>query len=168
MIGAIIAAASAAMQIGGAIAGNRAQKRAAKANAKDAKRAMNESFKDIGVRALQERQAAAQQSRQIDQQTTSAAAMARLSALGGGVQGQSVDAQSMELERERGEAKVNLAANLDMVNAQLARQRAGASSQAQSRINTNAGPSNFGTALQIGGSLLDLGNQYVRSRPVGS
>lgn len=165
MIGLILAGVSAATSIAGAIAGNNAQNKNAKATRSAADKAANAEYAGLNVRALQERIAAATQVEQGSRQAMSAASLARLSAVSSGVAGQSADAILQTIEGDRGRFNSSIDQNLDFILAQLEREELGVEARRQSRISSAPKANPFLAGLTIAGSLTDFGTQYLSQKP---
>lgn len=161
----IIGVASLAIETGSAIAGASAQNKASKANKAAAERAMQDTWKDISLREVQEQDATSLTIMQADRQARSADAVARVSAGEAGVAGASVDAIIGDINRQASEFKVTEERNLDMTITQLQREKVGARNQAQSRINAVPRANPFATGLQIAVAGVNFADKIVSRKP---
>jgi hypothetical protein len=161
----IIAGTSAALSIGSTVAGHKAQKKAAKENARAAGEADRLNRADLSARAVEEQQAAQSLIEEAGRQTAEQRGLATASAAEAGVTGMSVDLLLADLDRAKGVHKTSVTKNLANVEAQLGREKQGSVAQRQSRINALTGPSLGGSALQVGAAGLDFANVLIRRNP---
>lgn len=163
--GTIIAGASLAIGTGSAIANAKAQDKASKANAENARQALMESWKDISLQEVQQQDATALTIMQADKQARKADALARVSAGEAGVAGASVDALLGDLSAEASAFKMTQEKNLDMTIAQLQREKISGRTVAQNRINAVPGSNPFATGLTIAGQGLDFVSNIISRKP---
>jgi hypothetical protein len=161
----IIEGASLAIEIGSSVAGASAQNKASKANKAAAQQAMQDTWKDISLREVQEQDATGQTIMQADRQARSADAVARVSAGEAGVAGASVDALVGDISAQASAFKMTQERNLDMTITQLQREKVGAKSAAQSRINAVPKANPFATGLQIASAGVNFANTLVSRKP---
>lgn len=165
MIGLILAGISAALSVGGAVAGASEKNKAASATRTAAKDSFLDTSHALALRSEQESLAAAQQVHQISQSSTyergSLAAIAGAS----GVEGNTVDALDADLVKREYDARDIVDRNLVMTQQQIARNRSAAKNEMQSRINGAPGASNLATGIQIGGALTAFGYDWMRLHP---
>jgi hypothetical protein len=161
----IIAGASLAIEVGSSIAGASAQNKASKANKAAAEQAMRDTWKDISLREVQEQDSTSLTIMQADRQARSADAVARVSAGEAGVAGASVDALIGDISRQASDFKVTAERNLDATITQLQREKVGAKSAAQSRINAVPSANPFATSLQIVSAGVNFADKIVSRKP---
>jgi hypothetical protein len=160
-----MAAGSFAVNAGSAVAGHAGQAKASKANKDAALRAMVESWKDIGVREVQEMSAASQE---VMDSALAAGAMggtAKTSAAEAGVDGISVHQLFDDIQTQASRNKVTIERNRDMAIDQLQREKESGRAQAAQRIAAVPPPSGFLTALRVGGAAVEAGNFYYSRKP---
>ena len=142
--------ASVAMSAGSAIQGANAQADAYQANAAAANRAKMDEDRMINLREAQEQEKAAQQKIARDLETQQIASRVQATDSGGFLNNNAV---MQDIVRQGLEANTMTTQNLERTTAQLGEDRRGASTRAQSRINSVSRPSRMATGLQIGSSL---------------
>lgn len=165
MIPVIIAAAMAALEIGQAVAGHSAQNKQHKANETASNEAALESQRALNQRLLEERLAESQDIQAGERQAVSAASLAKLSAVSGGVAGNSVNMEQQAIEGDLGRFKDTAAQNLGLVELQIDRQRAGVEAERQARISGVPGANPYLTALTIAGSGVNLYGNIQSTKP---
>jgi len=161
----IIAGASLAIEAGSSIAGASAQNKASKANKAAAQQAMQDTWKDISLREVQEQDATSLTIMQADRQARSADAVARVSAGEAGVSGASVDALIGDISAQASTFKVTQERNLDMTISQLQREKVSAKNVAQNRINAVPRANPFATGLQIASAGVTFADKIVSRKP---
>lgn len=168
MLGALIAAAQLAIQVGSAIAGHAAQDKQAKATRIAADEAAATQFNALNARSLEERIAAAQAINEGGRQAASAASLARLSAITAGVSGQSADAITQGIEGDLGRFTDSIDQNLEVSQFQLERAGLGIEAQRKGRINGVPPANPFLTGLTIGSDVVDfIGKRIAQQTPKG-
>ena len=136
----------------GAIEGANAQADAYKANAEMANRAKMDEDRMINLREAQEQEKAAQTKIAQDLETQQIASRVQATDPGGFLNNNAV---MQDIVRQGLEANTMTTQNLGRTTAQLGEDRRGASTRAQSRINSVARPSRTATALKIGSGGID-------------
>lgn len=164
-MGFILGLAGLAIKIGSELGGASAQDQASSANNAAARRAMQDSWKDIGLREVQEQDATTLTIMQADRQARSADAVARVSAGEAGVSGASVDALMGDISAQASAFKMTQQRNLDMTITQLQRDKVAAKTTAQNRINAVPRANPFATGLQIVSAGVDFANTIVSRQP---
>lgn len=157
--------ALATLEIGKSMLGHKAQNEAAKANKSAANEAATADQRALNQRLLEERLAAARDMVAGERQAVSAASLARLSALQGGVAGASVDLQQQQIEGDLGRYKDSTAENLGLVELQIERQRAGVEAERKARISGVPGANPYLTSLTIAGAGINLYSNIKSTRP---
>jgi hypothetical protein len=155
-LGLIAGLASFALQGASALAGAGAQSAQRQANARNALRAYRMNIADLGERATQAEQAAAQEFGLYERQGTAAQSSAAASAAEAGVAGSSVSALLQKYAMETQAAKAAVGASLTNTQDELARRAEGAFVEYQGRLDAVPAPSGLATGLQIAGAGLDL------------
>jgi hypothetical protein len=155
-LGLIAGLASFALQGASALAQHGAQAAQSRANARNALRAYRMNIADLGERAVQAEQSAAQEFGIYQRQGTAAGSTARASAAESGVAGSSVSALLQKYAMETGTAQGAVAASLDNTVGELSRRAEGAFVEYQGRLASVPPPSGLATGLQIAGAGLDL------------
>lgn len=130
-------------------------------NKKASRDALKVNNRDISVRALQEKIAAAQEAQALNLQAAEAASLTEVSAAGGNVGGMTVDMLLQDTENTR-------LAGLDRLNEQTAatlagldRERSGALATSRNRAAQTSAPNPFATGIRIGAGVTDA---YVLNR----
>ncbi len=146
---------AAAVSIGSAIVGAVGQSQQNTANKKAAAAALKIQNRDISIRALQEKVAAAQEAQALNLQAGEAAGLTNASAASGNVGGMTVDLLLQDVENTR-------LAGLDRIDQQtedtlgaLDRERSGALATSRNRANQTSAPNPFAVGLRIGSGVLD-------------
>ena len=152
-LGLIGALAGFALQGASALASHDAMADQRRANARNALRAYRMNIADLGERALQAEQAAAQDVGVYQRQGTAAGSSA---AAESGVAGSTVSALLQKYAMETRAAQGAVATSLDNTTSELQRRAAGAAVEYQGRLSSEPGPSGLATGLQIGAGALDL------------
>ncbi len=161
-----MAAGSLVIGAGSAIAQNRAQAKASKANQAAALAAMRESWTDIGIMQAQEQESSAMTVFEADRQSRGAKALAAVSAGEAGVSGASVEALLGDIDKKAGEFKTAEKRNLENTLIQLQREKVSQRTVAQGRIASVPRPNAFATGLTIAGMGLDFASGvYARNHP---
>lgn len=161
----ILEAVDAALKIGSAVAGNKAQAKAAKANTAAANSAFQNTVEGINLRQNQEQDAATQTILSADRQARGADARARVSAGEAGVAGASVDALLGSILRDKLDFEAVTTRNTENTIQQLEREKLGAAATRDSRIAGVPKPNPFLTGLQIAGAGLDFATSIYNNRP---
>lgn len=148
---ATLAIASMAISTAGALQAHSAQNKAYEKNAEMANKAKMDEDRMINLQQSQEQEAAATQSIEQNRQTQELAARANVA---GGESGGFLnnDAVMQNIVRQGLESNTMTGQNLERSKAQLGEQRLGATSRAQSRINSVSKASNAATGLAIAGA----------------
>ena len=130
---------------------HKAQNKAFETNAEAANRAKMDEDRMINLQESQEQEAAAQNAIEQNRQTQELAARANVA---GGESGGFLnnDAVMQNIVRQGLESNTMTGQNLERSKAQLGEQRLGATSRAQSRINSVSKASNAATGLAIAGA----------------
>lgn len=155
-LGLLAGLASFALQGASALASHGAQKAQAKANARNALLAYRMNIGDLGIRAGQAEQSAAQEFGAYQRQGDAAAGTAAASAAESGVAGSSVSALLQKYSMETQAAQGAVAASLDNTTSELQRRAKGAFVEYQGRLAGVPQPSGLATGLQIAGAGLDF------------
>jgi hypothetical protein len=155
-LGLIGALAGFALQGASALASHDAMADQRRANARNALRAYRMNIADLGERALQAEQAAAQDVGVYQRQGTAAGSSAAAAAAESGVAGSTVSALLQKYAMETRAAQGAVATSLDNTTSELQRRAAGAAVEYQGRLSSEPGPSGLATGLQIGAGALDL------------
>jgi hypothetical protein len=152
----------ASVVLGGAqaILGHQAQKKQARENKKAALRNLDLIYDDLNARALEERASATQQKEMVATQAGALAGETTTSAAAGNVQGASVDALLRDVQRQEAQARLTIDTNLGNTEAQIERQRRGASVDAQNQIAGVQSPSGASLAMRLAGVGLDAYSLY--------
>lgn len=151
---------TAATAIGGAIVGADSQRSINFQNKKSARLALESTNRDISLRALQERIAAAQESQALNTQAAEATGITSVSAAGGNVGGMTVDMllEDINTTRLEGQSRITDQRNANL--SALDRERSGALASSRNRANQTSPPNPFATGLRIAGGALDGYNTY--------
>lgn len=161
----IAAVALTATQVASTVVQHNAQAQAAKGNEAAANEAAGVSQSALNARMLEERIAAGQDKVASARQAQSAVSLARLSALGAGVAGNSVDAQTHQIEGDLGRVNDSIDENLTTTELQIERGRAGVEAERKGRIAGVPAPNPFLTALTIAGQGLQAYTGYESRKP---
>ncbi len=156
-----------ALQIGGSIAGHKAQAASERANREAAERARKANVRAIGLQQLETEQAAAQNIFLVERQARSARSLASVGAGEAGVAGISAQAVLDDITREAGDVNRVI---LKQTRQEVAAQQAAKQSQTElalNRISQVAKPSALATGLRIAGSALDF-TQFAIRKPIAS
>ena len=146
---------AAALSVGSTIASADAQRSQNFQNKKAARDALTVQNRDISIRALQERIAAAQESQALNKQAAEAASLTNVSAAGGNVGGMTVDMLIQDVENTRLEGLDRIAQQSDVTQSGLMRERSGALATSRNRANQTSGPNPFAVGLRIGSGVID-------------
>lgn len=165
MIGAILAAASLILDVGGKVAGGGAKNKEASATRKAAQADFSETARALALRQDQEAQASAQRVTAIVRETTGQRSSLRANAAAANVEGNTVDALDAQLMSESFQARDIVERNLTMTEANIAQNLRSAATTRQSRINGAQGASPLATGLGIAGSLTAFGYDWLRLHP---
>jgi len=154
-----LAITSMAMSTASAMQAHRAQNKAFESNAKAANQAKMDEDRAINLQEAQEQEATAAQSIEQDRQTQGLAAKATVA---GGESGGFLNNNAVvqDIMRQGLESNTMSGQNLERTQAQLGEQRLGATSRAQSRINSVSKASPMATALKIGSAGVNTTAQY--------
>jgi hypothetical protein len=158
---AIIAGAGLAFKAGSAIAGHKAQNKAAEANEAAALRAYHQNRQDLAILQQQEKQAHAVNVFDVERSARAAQAAAAVSAGEAGVTGQSVADILNDLDRQHAEAAIRTERNLDDRLAMLEREKLAGKAVMRDRIASVPRASTFGTVVGVGGALLGFGGTLL-------
>ena len=139
--------------------------KAKKENKKEAKRAFQQNIADLNARAAEEEIAALSQRNALARQAQNAAALARVSAAAGGVEGATVDAQQHVIAGDLGRADAAITENLDATLRQIERARRGQIDLKESREHSVAGPNPLGVGVQLAGVGLDIWSRLLINKP---
>tara|TARA_X000001382_G_scaffold58660_1_gene40287 strand:- start:11660 stop:12196 length:537 start_codon:yes stop_codon:yes gene_type:complete len=156
-LGSFAAIASGGLGVASAITGANAQADAYEANAEMANRAKMDEDRMIGLREAQEQEKAAQAKIAQDLETQQIASRVQATDSGGFLNNNAV---MQDIVRQGLVANNMTTQNLERTTAQLGEDRRGASTRAQSRINSVSRPNRMATGLQIGSSALNATSQY--------
>jgi hypothetical protein len=163
-VATVLTLTSTAIEAGGAIAQNRAQAKASKANDKAAKAALHDTWRDLGARQVEEQAATSATILDIDRNARSLAGQAAVSAGEAGVAGASVDALLGDIAGQAGDARNTARRNLTMTLDELQREKVAAKATAQSRSAGVPMPNPFLTGLQIVSSGVNAGTELLNQR----
>jgi hypothetical protein len=155
-LGLIAGLASFALQGASALAGHDAQADQRRANARNALRAYRMNIADLGERARQAEQSAAQEFGLYERQGTAAASTASAAAAEAGVAGGSVTGLLQKYAMETRAAQAASGATLDNTMGELSRRAEGAFVEYQGRVDAVPAPSGLATALSLAPGALDL------------
>jgi hypothetical protein len=155
-LGLIGALAGFALQGASALASHDAQADQRRANARNALRAYRMNIADLGERARQAEQSAAQEFGLYERQGTAAASTGAAAAAEAGVAGSTVTGLLQKYAMETRAAQSAVAASLDNTMGELGRRAEGAFVEYQGRLAGVPAPSGLATGLQIAGAGLDL------------
>jgi hypothetical protein len=161
-------AAQAAVAIGGAIVGHNAQNKAAKTNEAAAKAAEVNTVNTLSARGRQEVDAAGKTIMQIDRETRTADAQARVSAGDAGVSGASVDALLGVIQGEGLDAKTTTQRNLASTLSQIEGEKKGAVALEQSRVAAVPRANPYLLGFQIAGAGVDYFAQRQRQKQINT
>ena len=153
-----------ALQAGQALQQHSAQSKQFEQNAEMANRAKMDEDRMINLQEAQEQEAAATQMIEQNRQTEVASSRAKVA---GGESGGFLNnnAVMQDIARQGLEANTMTGQNLERTKAQFGEQRLGASTRAQSRINSVAKPNALATGLQIGAAGASNYIGYQESKP---
>lgn len=157
--------AAVSLTVAGEVVQHSAQQKQAKATRAAADESARVQLGAQNARALEETVAAAQSIDEANRQTTSVAAQARLSAIAGGVAGNSVDAVLNEVQGNLGRFKDSVHQNLGMTLLQIQRGNMGIEAQRESRINSVPAPNPWITGLAITSSVVGGVRDYKAGKP---
>jgi hypothetical protein len=160
-----LAAASFVITGGSAVAEHDAQRKADRANKREAGRSMIEAYRAIDLRADQEIAATQQQIAEAQAAGTRSISTARVAAGESGVAGVSVDALLDSIQTDVSQFKTTSESNLDMTLAQLEQEKRGVYAQGQSRANQTSAPNPLLAMLKIAGAGVDLGARIQSRKP---
>ena len=161
-LGQFASIASGGLGVASAITGANAQADAYEANAEMANRAKMDEDRMINLRQSQEQEKAAQQKIAQDLETQQIASRVQATDSGGFLNNNAV---MQDIVRQGLVANNMTTQNLERTTAQLQEDRRGATTRAQSRINSVARPSRTATGLQIGSGLVSAGTSYQTMKP---
>lgn len=162
-----IAAAAFVIDTGSKVLEHQAQKRAAEANAEEARKARANEVRDLTLRQLEEGTAASRVRRNVQRDASEAQGLAITAAAEAGVSGGSLQAILGDIEGEQGRAFQDIQDQYTATFDQLERAKAGAAATEASRIAAVPQPSTLATGIRIGGSItnyLSASNQMNRTR----
>lgn len=149
----------------GALLGQHAQNAAASATRRAAQDAFSETSRALSLRADQEAQAAAQQVHALSQDTAYSRGALGANAASANVEGNTVNALDADLLSREFNARDVVTRNLAMTDDNIAQARRSAQAEAQSRINGAPAANPLATGLQLGGSLLAFGYDWMKLHP---
>jgi hypothetical protein len=144
------------------------QSNASTENANNANEAAKNSLGLLGLRAQQERRAAAATVFQQDLEARRADAATRVAAGEAGVAGASVDALIADIERQRLAAEAGVKANTEATLDQLAQERKVVRTNRNAQISAVPQPSPWATGIRIGGQVLETATSYAQLRHKGT
>lgn len=156
---------AAALSIGSTLAGADAQKKQHDRNKKNASNALTIANRDISLRALQERLAAAQERIQLDAQAKEISGLTEVSAAGGGVGGMTIDMLLQDVENRRLGGQDAITQQLDATLGALDRERAGALVSSRREANQTSAPNPFAVGLRIAAGGVDAYSGYLARNP---
>ena len=130
-------------------------------NKKSARDALTVNNRDISIRALQEKIAAAQEVQALNLQAAEAASLTKVSAAGGNVGGMTVDMLLQDTENTRLAGLERIEQQTDATLDSLTRERSGALATSRNRAAQTSAPNPFAVGLRIGGAVTDA---YVLNR----
>lgn len=154
--GLIAGLAGFALQGASALASHDAEAAQARANARNALRAYRLNLNDLGERAIQAEQVAAQEIGTVQRQGTAASSTAAASAAESGVSGSSVSALLAKYAMETQAAQGATEATLDNTTSELERRAQGAAVEYQGRVASVPPPSGLATGLRLADAGLNL------------
>lgn len=148
-----------------AVKSHQAQKKASDATKTEALRAAREASKDISLQQVQQTDASSRTIFEVDRQARSTQALVRVAAGEAGVEGISVEALLSDIDRKRGEFSTTEQRNLDMIIAQLQREKVSGRTVAQGRIAAAPAPSPFNLGVQLAGAGLNFWAGQINRKP---
>jgi hypothetical protein len=154
VFGLVAGLASFALNAGSALAGNAAQKRAARLNAASATRAYRLNRADLAARSNQANEAAMLDIFGLNQQGAAAVSTASASAGESGVAGSSVTALLNTYLADTARATDTVNRNLGITQGELDRRKEAANMEFHDRLNAVPAPSGSSLALGIAGAAL--------------
>lgn len=163
-ISATLAIVAATTAVAGTVVNHNAQHEAAKVNKREAKKANEVNQTDLSTRALEEKLSAQQQIDAIAKQGTAVQGTAAAVAGANGVAGNSVDALLADIGRQESAASMGVRDQLDAQLLQVDRERAGANANTASRIASVPPPNPWATGLTIAGQAIGGANAYIRAK----
>ena len=161
-----LAILSGALSIGSTILGASAQNKTDRANKAAAKAALKIQNRDISMRSLQEKIAAAQESAVLNMQAGEATADTAASAAAGNVGGMTVDMLLQDVENTRLSGQGQILQQRDQALQGLDLERSGALATSRGRANQTSRANPFAVGLRIGGGALDAYTQYRYRNPL--
>lgn len=165
VLGAALIAGAAGIGVAGNIAKHKAQEKAAKENARLARQARRDAWRQLGLRQQQHIEASQLSMFETARSIAASQALASVSAGEAGVEGMSVDLLLGDFERVLGEAKTFEQKNLDATLFQLQQEKLAQDALMQSRIAQVPGASAWETVLSSAGILIDAGTKLYASLP---
>lgn len=160
----VIAGAALAVQVGGAIADHKAQKKQSRATERAARRAQIIERNAISVRQIEEGSAASRRLRDLRLEAEHREGLIAASAGGSGVTGNHVAQLMGDLEGSVGRATVDVMDSYTATLAQLERRKIETDARAQARIEGAPEPSIAATGLRIGGAVTNTLSDYQTLR----
>jgi len=157
--------ASFAINVGSKIASANAQGKAAEANAEAARRAMHETWTDIGGMERELAMEATQGYFQLEKAENRKQAVLRANAGEASVTGISVEELSGDLERQAAELQLAQRRGYERDIEQLGREKISGRTIAQARIASVQGANPWLTALQIGGDTAATAAYFIQNPP---